>query len=345
MIKLPKWKHLTSQSVVAPEAVTFADARPWCNFTVIEPRWLPSDCSPVVTGSLRKESPPGRDSSTVARPDWTQGNTCSFSFKIVGINRSLRVKQFFYDWAPPATDHPCLWESEDRPFLIDEGRVGWLGVDYKGNQAGSAILWGTMCEVSVLEGSFSDSELTQLYKGLVPASQSDAEQILSTRFDSLCYWARYQGKLVDVPFGLWRYRRSDPDAACSWHDADPGPDESLIDRALQRGWQLDCFCLVDNIDGSQETHSLLYVENRDHYMWCIIIKSRQPFEIKKDSHPCRTEVREIAGTEVHHAWISDLYGPHDAVWQADGQTYIIECNSWGDFDNAAFWTLIGSLLH
>ena len=47
------------------------------------------------------------------------------------------------------------------------------------------------------------------------------------------------------------------------------------------------------------------------------------FRPRLDLQPCSTEIVRIRGYEVHHAFLTERYGPHEAVWQANGHTFML----------------------
>ena len=44
---------------------------------------------------------------------------------------------------------------------------------------------------------------------------------------------------------------------------------------------------------------------------------------KLDFQPCSTEVRNVRGREVHYAFLTERYGPPEAVWQAGGRNFML----------------------
>jgi hypothetical protein len=343
------WKFNMSPRVVPPEEMRPDEAQQWCNFTLLMPGWLPSDCRVVFSGSLRKEAPPGRTPEDRGRPGWTQANPSSFSFTGRGNGRQLRIKQFLYDWAPPALDHPSLWDRPDRPFSVDSKRVGWIGTDYKGHTAATAILWGTMCEASVMEGTFSDTELTRIFQEIHFVDEEAKDKILNTPFASLCYWGRYQCSLVGVPFGMWKYRRSDPNLPYRWFPKE-AVRRTLASQlpAKPDGWQIDSVCVLGDPGTPDEIEGLYVLGNRDRYVWCRTIYNPGKVGInippQPDVHSCKTEILRVGETNIHHAWIDDHCGPHDAIWQANDRIHMIQCNSAVGFDVGAFMKLVLSVI-
>ena len=118
---------------------------------------------------LRPECVPGRPKHLEAtRTPWSTANSATVRTEYVTTDGArFRVKQFLYDWARPAVDHPCLWGSMVRPYALGNGHVVWLGTDYKKNQAASATIERTSVELSVLEGNLTDEKIVEFYKHAV----------------------------------------------------------------------------------------------------------------------------------------------------------------------------------
>ena len=151
------WHHCTAKSIDDENSklrvLTWEEAQPWCNFVVLRPTELPSGLG-VENLSLRPEAPPGRSDTfgMTGRPNWHDHNRCSLRFELVDAARRLRVKQFLYDWAPPAFDHPCLWKSRNEPFAVGKN-IGWLGMDYRKARGAAVSIDRTTVEASVYEGT------------------------------------------------------------------------------------------------------------------------------------------------------------------------------------------------
>lgn len=158
---------------------------------------------------------PGRV-DTEGRSPWSDANPSGYRTEISGGGRRLRLKQFLYDWAFPAADHPCLWGSETRPFEIGEGRVAWLGTDYLGHRPASARMARTTVELSVLEGEFSDEEIVALFAALRPAVPEVVASVLATPFRDLSYWARHAADMVSVPTGVFSFHRRGREHEGDW---------------------------------------------------------------------------------------------------------------------------------
>src|SRR5262249_54438777 len=135
------------------------------------------------------------------------GIRSSYRSEYEGGGRRLRLKQFLYDWAPPAYDHPSLWISRNRPFPVGE-YVGWQGHDYRQMPAASATIDRTTVEASFLAGTFSDEEAHALCRGLQPAVPSARARLLQTSFAELSYRCRPPtAATVDVPVGYFAHHR------------------------------------------------------------------------------------------------------------------------------------------
>ena len=99
-----------------PRELTLAEAQAATNFVVMSPALLPEGCSLGVT-SLREEQPPGRPTGTdreaMVQTPWSVANPCSIRTLVSGRGRALRIKQFLYDWSPPAASVAPLWDSPE----------------------------------------------------------------------------------------------------------------------------------------------------------------------------------------------------------------------------------------
>ena len=85
------------------QALDWEQAQPWCNFVLLRPSALPAGLA-LVKQELRPEAPPpeGVSPSELA----ASGTRSSYRGEYEGAGRWLRLKQFLYDWAPPAFAGP-----------------------------------------------------------------------------------------------------------------------------------------------------------------------------------------------------------------------------------------------
>lgn len=315
------WQHRTLEDPAdledVPPSMPFAEAQPWCNFVLWAPGEIPSDCE-ARTGTLRREAPPGRPSAvTAGRTPWSANNP-SYRFEIVGDRRRLRVKQFLYDWAFPALDHPCLWDSDTLAVPLD-GWALWLGVDYLGNRGASARLTRTTIEVSVLEGGVGDDELVDLYRSLRPIDALAATAIAATPFASLSYWARRpDAEAISVPVGLWRFRHDDEHNA-EWTigvEAEALVAEWSLPRELG-GLPLDSAAHVREAD-DRAMVEVVYAGGEDRGRELRLVaqvpgQGRLQLPSDAESHPGTREEMTLDGHAVQLAWIDADHGPFDAV--------------------------------
>ena len=190
------WEHAfgtgeaISEAPAEPFECSFEDAQNWCNFAVLRPRWLPEDCR-VSTVTVRAENP--RHSS-------------SLRISVEGRGRSLRLKQFYLDWWIPTSSDTNL-TAPGRVFVA-AGIVGYRGRDYKGREAACIHRFGSLLEVSVLAGPFSDEELSGFFENLEPAVPEAVEQLARLPFARISYYARKGPGL-----GPWNY---DLLSGCRW---------------------------------------------------------------------------------------------------------------------------------
>lgn len=314
------WRHHTLDTAAdleaAPPAMSPADAQAWCNFVLFAPGNLPAGTE-LARASLRREAPPGRDGDlTVGRTSWSENNPAAYRFEASGGGRALRVKQFLYDWAFPALDHPALWESSTSAVPIDDEHVLWYGTDYMGHQAASARMARTMVELSVLRGTFADDEILDFYRSLRAVDDIAAVEIANTPFADLGYWARRpEATAIAVPLGLWNIHQPDTirlrwstgrrasEVLTTYHLPKVLGDLPLDSAATDEGKALVAAEVVYT-GGSRRGRELrLHVYRNDHDL---------PHP-ERERHPGHDEPLSLHGRRVHLAWIDDRHGPFDAI--------------------------------
>ena len=120
----------------------------------------------------------------------TNEQRSSIRFEIHSEGRVLRIKQFFYDWAIPVITADTNLINQGKSFEID-GIVGFIGKDYKGNQAACFCRWFTNIELSVLEGTFEEKEILMILESLKAVDKESILKIGKQSFTSSSYTARY----------------------------------------------------------------------------------------------------------------------------------------------------------
>ncbi|MCP5089016.1 MAG: hypothetical protein GY952_19730 [Rhodobacteraceae bacterium] len=331
-------------------AATPEMAQALVNFTILRPRFVPADVR-MTESSVRLESPPD-ETDTVERgqrpPDWTSANTCSYLSRFEGDGRSFRLKQFFYDWAPPACDHPPLWNSKVRAVPSVPPFVCWIGTDFLDRAGATSRINRTSVEMSVTNGSFTDEEIACIFSGLDTACPQYARMLDDVCSAQLNYWSRHDLPIVDVPYGLFQIRRSDHAERCKWL---PGA-VHLSGFAQPRIHEKFGFVLDSTgIFGNENTRELELVfaappaKGREVRM--IIQRSdrgRIAWPPKPSTHPAAGEAVEIDGNEVHLRFIDVGVGPFAAVFKAAGMRVMVLTSSAYGQDRAWFHDLLSTLI-
>ena len=349
------WIPRLAPSIVDDEAqireLDWAQAQAYCNFVLLYPAIVPEGTA-ITRASIRPEAPPGRvqgDDGT-GRSPWTVTNTSAHRCELSGGGRRIRVKQFLYDWAPPAWDHPSLWKTEVRGFAVGS-HVGWLGNDYRALPAASLCIHRTMIELSVEEGAFSDDELMAVCRGFAPVSDNDRARIDATPFGQLMYAHRHAADTITVPVGYWSHQRKPPDLA--WHIF--GKDEvpaGLPGRAVAApaGLVLDTVIVLGALAAPVEVE-YLYQDPSDPGRYARVLASPAgtpggiPYPPAPEAQqPCKTRELPVAGVTVHHAWAQDEFGPHEAVWQRAGENIMLLTKPMAHTDMQWFEKLLHDLL-
>ncbi|OMC84912.1 hypothetical protein BK130_04685 [Viridibacillus sp. FSL H8-0123] len=153
---------------------TFELAQESVNFVILCPFNLPNDCS-VKDISLKEE---------------TRSSRSSIRFEISSKNRVVRVKQFYYDWGIPTVYADTNLVSPGKSFEIN-GIVGFIGIDYKGNQAACYARWFTNVELSVLKGRFEEDELIRIIESFTPTGSFAIKKLGEKSYTTTSYTARY----------------------------------------------------------------------------------------------------------------------------------------------------------
>ena len=159
-----------------------SEAQKRCNFVIFIPSFLPSD---VVMREqyLRPES--NIDSNR------RENNRSTFRQVFEGNDRTLVIKQFLYDWAPPAYDYPCLWRNAEiatkaeSPAPIGQfvnNNVLWFGKNYRKQEAATIEIERTRIEMTFEKGTFSRQEIVLLCKSLLPVDAEIATHLLRDFF-------------------------------------------------------------------------------------------------------------------------------------------------------------------
>ncbi len=352
------WIPRTAPSLDSSESeirsMGWAEAQEWCNFVLLHPSALPEDCA-IAEAVVRPEAPPGRrqDQATGGRPSWTLSNRSSHRLQIHGQCRTLRVKQFLYDWAPPAFDHPSLWRSDNRPFRLGE-QLGWLGEDFQGQQAASVHIDRTMVEVRVDEGAFSDEELAGICRGLKPARPDLRSRILATPLADLCYQGRHVELVIPVPVGYWKHRREPPTLMTRvfrGRETPQGvPAQAKLPEQLE-GFRLDTVFVFLNPDLPEPQEAdYAYALEEDRGIYLRILASPRGvaeginYPPVLDEQPCSTEVMEIAGRRVYRAFLDSTLGPHEAVWQDRDHNFMLLAKPTRWSDAPWFESLVDKLI-
>jgi hypothetical protein len=331
------------------QPLDWEQAQPWCNFVLLRPSVLPAELV-LVKQELRPEAPPpeGVSPSELA----ASGTRSSYRCEYAGKGRCLRLKQFLYDWAPPAYDHPSLWISRNRPFLVGE-HVGWQGHDYRQRPAASVTIDRTTVEISLLAGTFSDEEVQALCRGLQSAVPSARDRLLQTSFAELSYQHRYpRAATVSVPVGYFDHHRRPRSLRQTAYAGATAP-ASLPGRDLMApadsGYALDSVFVFGDPAAPQEVEYIhAQARSPGHDLRFLVTPSTGVgaihFPPSVDEQPCWSQLRKVRGHDVYHAYLDDRYGQHEAVWQRGALTVLLIVRPAGWTDTAWFLRLLEQVL-
>ena len=355
----PDQRLTDAAEAVEPLETSFAGAQADANFVVFEPDWLPVDCA-ITETTLRPEHLPGRpdgvEADELGQTPWSNGNPAAVRTVVVGEGRQLRIKQFLYDWAPPAASVAPLWGTED-PTPVEAGdTVGFLGTDYKDNRGACVQRARTQIEVSVLDGEFGDADLERVLNGLKPAVSADDGDFESVAprqvpFHRLSYWARYRCESPGVPHGLWDhgvarpYNESVPCSPAAFQATEPA---LLVpgDDSVGGTYAFDSAVTFPNTGGVEAVYR--HDANRSDHLWITAATGDSPLGPDVPPAPANQpaenrETVELRGETVHYAALKETSGAWEAVWTEAGVTYAVVAGASQELDGEGFRALIDGL--
>jgi hypothetical protein len=335
--------------------MSFPEAQEHANFVVFAPTWLPADCT--LTGvSLRPEQPPGRPGGVtpaeIGQTPWSSANPCSVRAIVAGHGRRLRLKQFLYDWAPPAASTAPLWNSPRLTPIPCRDAVAWLGTDYMDRHGACVQLLRTQIEVSVSEGVFADEEIGRLLSELAPAAPDVDDPVRRAPFHRLSYWGRYALRPVAVPHGLWDFsqtRRYDCARVVSLDDLRAGtPVLALL--PVDGRYSFDSAAIMEDTQAGHREVELIYrhTSNGSDHLWLLAVNrdsgQAPALPPRLSTHPAevRTAIN-LRSTTIHYAALDTRHGAWEAFWEEGDTRYALwACAS--QFMNAdIFMALISTL--
>ncbi len=286
------------------------DAQKSCNFVLFKPTKLPNDLE-LVDNQLRTES-----AEIVA----------TYRIVLAGPNRKLSLKQFLYDWAPPAYDYPSLWRNAaispleetpaPKPFLVDQD-VAWIGLNYRRQRAGSLSLMRTTIEITEIEGDFSDDEFIDIFRHLQPVDPT----ITAMPFAYQCQSFRYQKNASPVPLSYWSYTRKQ-----EWTLIPLVPTDSTKApiNLSDHGYFLNSLFVLNGFEKEY------YYEKRGSpgsYIRLLITPYGSddsiPYPPFLGDQKCTSQTISINGIDIYHAYLSEEFGPHEAIWRHNNNVMLL----------------------
>ncbi len=334
-----------------PMNLSLREAQHLLNFVVFEPSNLSSKLSLGET-SVRPEQPPGRPGNIraedICQTPWSEANPCSTRTMIIGAGRSLRVKQFLYDWAPPAASVAPLWDCPNVRGYPCQDTVAWIGKDFRDAVGAVIQLHRTQVELSVLEGIWTDSELVELLAGMQMADSDSAVPVCRARFHELNYWIRYRIPPYRVPYGLWvhpyprPYEEGKPLRVGTALSELPSEMRILLPPASE--WQLDSFVV---------THSdceLMFrgIARESEYLILLVMDADHPEALKLPPEPesMSAEIRKRTQARSTDVWIAALttnFGAWECWWEEAGCRYGLWTSASQQITQEGFAALVESL--
>jgi hypothetical protein len=311
---------------------------------------MPNDCD-RYTATLRPEQPPGisfdgdHDEPESAFAGW---NPASIRIEIQGEERRLRIKQFLYDWAPPSASIAPLWGADSLEPFDCKYTVGWIGTDYKENRGASVQLDRTQVELSVLDGTFGNDELTDILSELTRSNPPAADRVRKVPFHGLNYWIRYRFQPPVLPHGVYEYRKRHPytdavpTAPVAFRNGEapipliPPSEEYILDSGVTFPDHSAIECVYRN------------PENLSDHLWMVAAfeESEMAPELppSQSDQQAETKPRTTArDTTVFLGALNDEYGAWEAFWEDGDTRYAVWASSSLEMNTDGFLDIIRAL--
>lgn len=320
-----------------------SEAQKHCHFVVFIPTFLPKDLS-INEQSLRPES--------AIDTNRRENNRATFRQVFKGADRTLVIKQFLYDWAPPAYDYPCLWRNNEIATQTESPapkgefvnhHVLWFGKNYRKQEATTIEIERTRIEMTVEKGTFSNEEIVSICKGLVPANPKLAKEILDLPFSELSYSRRYEEPAVSVPVGYWRHMRSE-ELMCYALAKEEIPSKILI--LMEPFLKAHSYLLNSGFGFGKNKDALEEIElifESQHAPGCLIrilsTQSNSHFSIAVpptlDDQECFEKTLTLGKHTFYYATSKNFaFGPHEIVFKKEGYHFmlLVKPTPWTSFE-------------
>jgi hypothetical protein len=304
------------------------------NFIVMYPTLLPSSLKETES-SFREENPSREECPRCSLRTIVKDN----------VGRQLSIKQFNYDWAPPAYDCPALWHNpefsqeeipEPMSHLIGHN-VLWIGKNYRNQPAATITSNRTTIEITGLSGDFIKEEFISIAKNLTPLDFERQKSLKGKSFAELSYKYPSKVKIVDVPISFWKvppklesglkYQIS--------YTAQEAPKELLEDRVCipeKEGYSLNSIFVYQGQEEPSLSDRVEYIYEHNEILGATIrlIRSHKSTQFSFNYPPepdvtqkFRHSTLDINKKIVYHAYRSEDYGPHEAVWDQGEYNYLL----------------------
>jgi hypothetical protein len=324
----------------------YQEAQKWCNFILHEAQWFPDDVA-VTEQSLRFEQ---------------QSDASSYRLVAQGKNRTLTIKQFLFDFAPPAYDHPNLWRNPARtkegefpppkPVPLREN-VLWLGHDHRRYMAGSIGLHRVRIELTVTKGEFTEQEMIGVFNNLQVADPDYAGVIAQTPFATLSHQARHKDRASDVPLSYWHHKRNPQE----FHYAMEATAGNLAQFGItppdlsRFGYELDSFFVIGSELERYSEIDFVFEQSTKNGAYLRLLVSPPhspspiPFHPEKYTQACHTKTVSIGDQDVDVAWLTEEYGPFEATLSYRGNSALLLAQPAAWTNDTWFSTLLRGLVH
>ncbi|MEM7332397.1 MAG: hypothetical protein AAF490_09910 [Chloroflexota bacterium] len=295
------------------------EAQLWCNFSLLKPTWLPDDVS-ITEQSLRPEN---------------ADHCSSYRTVLTGKDRKLSIKQFLFDFAPPAYDHPSLWRNPQKTaegeFPLPkayplEDNILWIGHDHRRYYGATVGYHRVRVEATVLSGSFENETLFNIFKNLKLVDGSYSDMLKSTTFATLSYQHRFKQPATAVPLSYWTHQRNSSDHHYSKEASSQNLSQLpiIVPNFERFGYTLDSYFEISPESGPVSEYDWVYEakEKNGAYLRLLLSPPSSPTPIplppQKYTQECTVGQFDLPSQTVDVAWLDKQFGPYEAAFSLQG---------------------------
>lgn len=257
------------------------------------------------------------------------------------------IKQFYYDWAPPAYSCPLLWtnyikfdkDTIPMPFSFKiKDKIAWIGKNYRNEPGLSLTINRTTIEISIKEGIKDVDEeqfiLKDLASNLSTVDLSSQTHVIEKTYAELSYARDKKVNMIHVPISFWECSLSNElkyQQAFSYHSLPEFTKELMLNISEKYNYNIDSVFAYFEEEGLEHEGRIEYIyshkydkdENIRILTWPKVKEHTISYPPTPDiTQKFHYEQVELNGQQVYLAYRTEEFGPFEAVFQGNQHNYL-----------------------